>query len=1721
MAYSAGTAYLEVVPSFLNVESLLAKGARDIAKSLDKALGNQLGDAVRNAARRAEPETERAAKVLGKTFADNAIKHVRSAAASISETDRILAPLRKELIAISEIDITKGFDEKGFIARIEKAYGALRKAQQDAQGKNAVGRFTNAGNAATELGAVKDIVEAARRRGFAAGDSFSDAYVSRLKAMDRALPDLKITAASSQEARAVAALKQRIQDALKLEIGKVTTRDDNPLNLKIGARINGEDLKREIGTIEGILDQFVERFESHELVLPLDKARQQAGGFFEDIKTQEDRANEKATAQYLKDWDAALAERARRERAVQQQLANEAERLFRRTTAGELSQRVGQAAERIVDLPVHLQVNDIDREMAAIRSRIKALGDVKIGLDLDAETFAGEVEQEFVRLQAIARDKTIDIEVRADAARAATELGAVLALVNRIDGQKAEVKVDTDGAIGGFRLLEQALTLNLGRLGAIIAIGSSIGTALVPAAAAAAAGIGAIGTAALAAGSGIGVLMLAFSGIGDAVKALSQYADSQAKSNVSLARSASQVAAANQQIKSAEMALANTRRNNAEAAIKAQRAIKDAIEDQRDAVVDVARANQDAVQKVADAQRDLTDANKDDILARSRLNDAYVEARRALADLSSQIRGNALDQRQATLDIAKAKADLDKLLANPRATQAEREQADITYQQRLLQMEDLKRRGAELSDDQIKQNKLGIEGSEQVTKAKADIARADEARLGAQRALTRAQEDLVRTQLDGSRKLRDADRKVADARAAAADQQKDAAYAEYTAMQSLVSARRALETATNRDSVAGGAQLDNLRTAMEKLSPAAQSFAKYIFGLRDAFYDLRAAADPVLSALQQALTSLIGGTSEEAKTKLKPVFDFVHRVAVALGDIILQFANLLKGPTFTRFFGYISQTAVPTLQLLYDMFANVLEGVINLFLAFTPLTGDVNKGLLGLTESFRDWSRTLESNQGFQNLLQYIRDNWPPVAHLLGQFIKAIGKLVEAAAPVGSVVVKIFAALFEWINRIPEKVLIALVAGIAAAAAAIGGFALAAAAISLDAAGLIAGAIAVLVVAFSALAGSSTDTGKILRRVWEGLKTAAQVTFDFIKKAIVALRPVFADMVEAAVAFYKDGIKPAWDAVVALISSAINALRPYFDDIQGTFVQIGKLAFYLYDQAILPAFKGIMIVVHTLFDTFKPVFEAIGTIIGTLAGVIFWLLNKVILPVVGAIVVVLVKTLGPTFEFLWKFVLKPILTALGIAFQVLAALVKVAIGIITLVLKGLGALFKWLYEVAIKPQWDLLVKYVLRPMADWISKYIGPAWKKALEFLGDQWDTFKRRIGAVTKVILHFALNEGLLKAYNWLAEKFNITPKNVHITEPSGDWYTKSGFARGGAVTGPGTETSDSIRARLSRGEHVLTAAEVRAAGGHEAIYDWRRELMRGHPAPPEGDGFGDWLKKTAKSIGKKASDVFDSTVDFITNPVKSLTDLAKGLFDKVPYQDSWIVQKLMTIPTRILDGLKEKVTGLFSGGADGLFGGVLGGAKGGNGWKWEVAVVEAAFPGTAVYSTFRPGAVTLSGNRSYHAIGRAVDFQPKRPVAEWIARTYGKNTLELITPWRDLMLWHGKPHKYSRAIEAQHGVFGNNAHIHWAYDNGGLLPDTRNMPGGTMQIFHGRRLPDKVLTDEQWRSMATLANQARNTMAAGNTYNFEFRDTTLDASRLKALQDREAVMARYGRSR
>lgn len=118
-----------------------------------------------------------------------------------------------------------------------------------------------------------------------------------------------------------------------------------------------------------------------------------------------------------------------------------------------------------------------------------------------------------------------------------------------------------------------------------------------------------------------------------------------------------------------------------------------------------------------------------------------------------------------------------------------------------------------------------------------------------------------------------------------------------------------------------------------------------------------------------------------------------------------------------------------------------------------------------------------------------------------------------------------------------------------------------------------------------------------------------------------------------------------------------------------------------------------------------------------------------------------------------------------------------------------------------------------------------------------KWQDVGTRIGALLQAGLDegFSFQSGelihmLLTGQMPASVKNNLSSRAFSLAANSNRDPSKPvGKATGGAIFGPGTGTSDSIPAMLSNGEHVITAAEVQAAGGHAAIERWRKQILSG----------------------------------------------------------------------------------------------------------------------------------------------------------------------------------------------------------------------------------------------------------------------------------------------------
>lgn len=115
-------------------------------------------------------------------------------------------------------------------------------------------------------------------------------------------------------------------------------------------------------------------------------------------------------------------------------------------------------------------------------------------------------------------------------------------------------------------------------------------------------------------------------------------------------------------------------------------------------------------------------------------------------------------------------------------------------------------------------------------------------------------------------------------------------------------------------------------------------------------------------------------------------------------------------------------------------------------------------------------------------------------------------------------------------------------------------------------------------------------------------------------------------------------------------------------------------------------------------------------------------------------------------------------------------------------------------------------------------------------------------------------------------------------------------------------------------------------------------------------------------------------------------------------------------------------------------------------------------------VTSTYRPGAITATGNPSYHASGRAVDFTGDMPAIFGAFRPYASMLKELIwSPAGGNQIWNGSPHFYGEPTRGDHWD-----HVHVAMARGAVFDrDTTikyarfaETPGARPEIVTPQRL-------------------------------------------------------------
>ncbi|WP_121640604.1 hypothetical protein [Virgibacillus sp. Bac330] len=249
--------------------------------------------------------------------------------------------------------------------------------------------------------------------------------------------------------------------------------------------------------------------------------------------------------------------------------------------------------------------------------------------------------------------------------------------------------------------------------------------------------------------------------------------------------------------------------------------------------------------------------------------------------------------------------------------------------------------------------------------------------------------------------------------------------------------------------------LQSLKSTWEGVQKAiapevANAFADAMIGIQSALKSL----NPMFKSVAKTVADLAKDFNKFMKTKTaKQFFGYLNKnagpildkIMSGVGGLIEGFMNLTvafgpltdfmaqgfknMGDSFAEFTDRVKnskglQTFISYLQTngpkVWAIIQNITLGLVGMFTAFGPLAADMMTGLQSLTARFKEWGQTLSENQQFQKFIGYIRENAPTVISLIGNITSFLVNLGIAIAPIGAKVLELVNSFFAWTSSMME-----------------------------------------------------------------------------------------------------------------------------------------------------------------------------------------------------------------------------------------------------------------------------------------------------------------------------------------------------------------------------------------------------------------------------------------------------------------------------------------------------------------------------------------------------------------------------------------------------------------------------------------------------------------------------------------------------------------------------
>jgi hypothetical protein len=485
----------------------------------------------------------------------------------------------------------------------------------------------------------------------------------------------------------------------------------------------------------------------------------------------------------------------------------------------------------------------------------------------------------------------------------------------------------------------------------------------------------------LAVAASAAVLRATFGGVGEAISA-------GAKVGANAAADADRLAAANDRLSDAYYNLDETIRDNTKRKADAQEAESDAAIAVADAAIAVERAERSYQGAVKNTQKALEE-----------VTEAREEAKEAIQQLRFELEGGVISEKKARLEFEKARDSLQRVQDLPPNSRARRE-AELAFAEADLNLRRAIDKNNDLRKSTAKANREGVDGNKVVIAAQEKLAEAKTSESD-------AQIDAARSTITYREALEDLKK--------AQDALTDGGEVDRQNLRALELANRELEAAIKAQAAAAkGSGFDEYKAALDKLSPAAQDFVKYILSLKDAFEELRKklqeAFFPAFTDAVKLLvnTYLIGPDSLE---------DALIRIAAKLGELSKLFAEAFTTPEKIAEITALIDSVTPIIDALGKALIALASAFVTLQAAFIPYTIEFAQFIQKKAEAFQKTVELKNATGELATIYKNATDIVRGFGEALGNAFSAFGTIIAAAVGPGS------AGEFftNWLIGITEK----------------------------------------------------------------------------------------------------------------------------------------------------------------------------------------------------------------------------------------------------------------------------------------------------------------------------------------------------------------------------------------------------------------------------------------------------------------------------------------------------------------------------------------------------------------------------------------------------------------------------------------------------------------------------------------------------------------------------